>query len=202
MDYRNKGTALKQHHQAREFVTASDSRQVIKLLRDRASVKVFQDQTRSSDCFAFLNKFMTTAATPPEQGKTGDLESLVYLENMFQEYGYEDGLRDGELSGELEGRIFGCEKSFELGREIGFYAGVAETWMQLAQKYPDKVSSKALKNLHALQTMVDEFPKENCPNTDMFALRDKMKAKMKVIGSLLGFHQKFQEENPSSKLLY
>lgn len=47
-----------------------------------SSVKVFQDQTRSSDCFAFLNKFMTTAATPPEQGKTGDLESLVYLENM------------------------------------------------------------------------------------------------------------------------
>lgn len=66
----------------------------------------------------------------------------------------------------------------------------------------NRLLARALKNLHALQTMVDEFPKENCPNTDMFALRDKMKAKMKVIGSLLGFHQKFQEENPSSKLLY
>lgn len=60
----------------------------------------------------------------------------------FQHYGHEDGLRDGKESGELEGRIFGCEKSFELGVEVGFYEGCVQTWRELAEAHGDKVSSK------------------------------------------------------------
>ncbi|KAG2223173.1 hypothetical protein INT45_011519 [Circinella minor] len=131
----------------------------------------------------------------------GNMESLVYLEEMFQQYGHEDGLRDGKDSGVLEGRIFGCEKSFELGREIGFYDGCAKTWKKLAEQHPDKISSKVLKNIQTLQKMIDEFPRDNCPNTDMFAARDKMAAKMKVITSLLGVSQKFNMEKPAAKEL-
>ena len=60
----------------------------------------------------------------------------------FQSYGFEDGMRDGQESGELEGRIFGCEKSFELGREIGYYDGCAEAWKQLAELYPNHISQR------------------------------------------------------------
>ncbi|CDS03986.1 hypothetical protein LRAMOSA06941 [Lichtheimia ramosa] len=130
-----------------------------------------------------------------------DLESLVYLEEMFQHYGHEDGLRDGKESGELEGRIFGCEKSFELGVEVGYYEGCAQTWRELAEAHGDKVSSKVSKHLQSLQKMIDEFPRENCPNTDMYGARDKMKAKMKVITSLLGVRQKFNMEDPP-KMIY
>ena len=49
--------------------------------------------------------------------------------------------------------------------------------------------------------MIDEFPRDNCPNTDMFAARDKMAAKMKVITSLLGVSQKFNMEKPAAKEL-
>ncbi|KAG0165217.1 hypothetical protein DFQ28_007099 [Apophysomyces sp. BC1034] len=132
------------------------------------------------------------AMPPPNQ----DLESLVYLETMFQEYGFEDGYRDGTNSGELEGRVFGCEKAFELGREIGFYAGCAEAWTQLAKTH-DAISPRALRHIAALQKQIDEFPHDNCPKSDLFALRDKMKNKLRVVTSLLGVQQKFQMEEKS-----
>lgn len=50
---------------------------------------------------------------------------------------------------------------------------------------------RAIKNLEGLQKLVDAFPSDNCPKTDMFAAKDKMKAKMKVIESGLGVRQKF-----------
>ncbi|KAI9010850.1 hypothetical protein CLU79DRAFT_772966 [Phycomyces nitens] len=130
-------------------------------------------------------------STEPVIPHSQDLESLVHLETMFQECGYDDGFRDGELSGELEGRIFGCEKAFELGREIGFYEGAIKTWKHLAESYPDLISSKALRHMDRLQEQIDAFPNDNDPDTDLLAVRDKMKNKMRVITSLLGVQQKF-----------
>ncbi|CAO3636072.1 unnamed protein product [Mucor fragilis] len=124
---------------------------------------------------------------PPNQ----DLESLCYLETMFAEHGFDDGFRDGERSGELEGRIFGCEKAFDLGKEIGFYAGCVDMWTQLAAQHPDTVPQKALKQIEGLKKLVDEFPTFNDHDADLFALKDKMKNKLRVISSLLGVNQKY-----------
>ncbi|RCH90247.1 hypothetical protein CU097_008537 [Rhizopus azygosporus] len=130
---------------------------------------------------------------PPNQ----DLESLCYLETMFQEYGFDDGFRDGEQSGELEGRIFGCEKAFDLGKEIGFYAGCVDMWTQLSIDHPDMISSKVLKQLESLQKLIDQFPDYNDHDVDLLALRDKMKNKLRVISSLLGVQQRYlNEEKP------
>ncbi|KAG2206564.1 hypothetical protein INT47_008581 [Mucor saturninus] len=126
-------------------------------------------------------------APPPNQ----DLESLCYLETMFEEHGFEDGFRDGEKSGELEGRLFGCEKAFDLGREIGFYKGCVEMWTQLIDTNPDKVPSRALKQIDGLKKLIDDFPTYNDHDADLFALKDKMKNKLRVITSLLGVNQKY-----------
>ncbi|CAO3608895.1 unnamed protein product [Cunninghamella echinulata] len=108
-----------------------------------------------------------------------DLESLCYLETVRKKLG------------ELEGRIFGCEKAFELGREIGFYSGCIETWTELAAVYPDKINERVLRHINTLKKMISEFPLTNDKDADMFALRDKMKNKMRVITSLLSVQQKY-----------
>ncbi|KAI8980935.1 hypothetical protein BDB01DRAFT_796173 [Pilobolus umbonatus] len=128
-----------------------------------------------------------TVQPPPNQ----DIQSLCYLETMFAEHGFDDGFRDGERSGELEGRIVGCEKAFELGEEIGFYAGCVEGWMFFLDKYPDKISSKTMKQLQGLKKLVDEFPDYNDHEVDLIALRDKMKNKLKIVSSLLGVQQRY-----------
>ncbi|OBZ81789.1 Oral cancer-overexpressed protein 1 [Choanephora cucurbitarum] len=129
---------------------------------------------------------MTTPIPPEGQS----IESLCYLETMFAEHGFDDGYRDGEKSGELEGRIFGCEKAFDLGKEIGFYAGCVDQWTELAQQ-SDLVNSRALKQIEGLKKLVDEFPSYNDHDADLFAMRDKMKNKLRVISSLLGVQLKF-----------
>ncbi|KAG0776854.1 hypothetical protein G6F62_013473 [Rhizopus arrhizus] len=124
---------------------------------------------------------------PPNQ----DIESLCYLETMFQEHGFDDGFKDGEKSGELEGRIFGCEKAFDLGKEIGFYSGCVDMWYQLSAEYPEMISSKITRQLEGLQKTIDQFPNYNDHEVDLFALKDKMKNKLRVISSLLGVQQKY-----------
>lgn len=45
--------------------------------------------------------------------------------------------------------------------------------------------------MDTLRTMIADFPATNSPDADMYALRDKMKNKMRVITSLLNVQQKY-----------
>ncbi|KAI7865930.1 hypothetical protein BDF14DRAFT_1883040 [Spinellus fusiger] len=140
-------------------------------------------------------------STEPTLPAGQDLESLVHLETMFQEYGFEDGFRDGEQSGELEGRIFGCEKAFDLGHEVGFYQGATETWTLLGNTHADFIPAKALRHIEKLKEQLDAFPTDNDPNADLMAMRDKMRNKMRIISSLLGVKQKYQQ-NQQTQMNY
>jgi hypothetical protein len=60
----------------------------------------------------------------------------------FVEFGREDGMAAGERNGAIEGRVMGCEKGFELSREVGYYAGCAQLWKTLAQMDPERISEK------------------------------------------------------------
>ncbi|CAO3674213.1 unnamed protein product [Umbelopsis vinacea] len=120
-----------------------------------------------------------------------DLENLIHLENMFQELGHEDGMRDGKKSGVIEGRVLGCEKGFEISSEVGFYAGCAVLWTKLVEANPESFSSRAIKQIQSLQAAVDQFPDANEEQTDTFALLDKMRAKFRVVTSVLKVEQKF-----------
>lgn len=44
----------------------------------------------------------------------------------FQEQGRIEGQKAGLTAGYIEGRILGCERAFEVNREVGFYAGIAK----------------------------------------------------------------------------
>ncbi|KAI8584477.1 hypothetical protein K450DRAFT_167942 [Umbelopsis ramanniana AG] len=125
-----------------------------------------------------------------------DLENLIHLENMFQELGHEDGLRDGRKSGVVEGRILGCEKGFEMSNEVGYYTGCATLWTKLVEAHPESFSSRATKQIQSLQSVIDQFPDANEDQTDTFALLDKMRAKFRVVTSVLKVEQKFAITQP------
>lgn len=44
--------------------------------------------------------------------------------------------------GKWEGQMLGCEKGFELARELGYYASFAETWLTLIEAYPEHLAGK------------------------------------------------------------
>jgi len=60
----------------------------------------------------------------------------------FVEFGREDGLAAGGRNGAIEGRVMGCEKGFELSREVGYYAGCAQLWKALAILDQDRITEK------------------------------------------------------------
>ncbi|KAG0052660.1 hypothetical protein BGZ83_002317 [Gryganskiella cystojenkinii] len=136
-----------------------------------------------------------------ELPKELDLDDLIHLENMFVEFGREDGLAAGGRNGAIEGRVMGCEKGFELSREVGYYAGCAQLWKTLATLDQDRVSEKTLKKLNSLLDLIHAFPRENQIDDDVVALLDRIRGKFKTVASALQTAERYAEA-PKSKMFY
>ncbi|KAL1923185.1 uncharacterized protein VTP21DRAFT_9561 [Calcarisporiella thermophila] len=129
-----------------------------------------------------------------QANEQGDLDTLVELENMFMEQGRDEGFEAGERAGVIEGQVFGCEKGYELALEVGYYAGCMEAWQLAASQHPSKFSPRTLKALSSLNAAIEAFPKENNLDVDFMELVEKIRARFKVLMSLLGSQQRFKEE--------
>ncbi|KAF9434012.1 hypothetical protein BGZ76_008690 [Entomortierella beljakovae] len=139
--------------------------------------------------------------TQEEISKELDLDNLVHLENMFVEYGREDGLAAGVRNGAIEGRVMGCEKGYELSREVGYYAGCAQIWKAIALSDPKRIPEKTLKKINSLLDLINSFPRENQLDDDVIALLDKIRGKFKTVSSVLQSSERYSDV-PKSKMIY
>ncbi|KAG0216410.1 hypothetical protein BGX28_002880 [Mortierella sp. GBA30] len=130
-----------------------------------------------------------------------DLDDLVHLENMFVEFGREDGMAAGVRNGAIEGRVMGCEKGFELSREVGYYAGCAHVWKAIAQVDQERISEKTLKKINSLLALINSFPRQNQLDDDVIALLDRIRGKFKTVASALQTMERYAEA-PKSKMFY
>ncbi|KAF9914400.1 hypothetical protein BX616_008402, partial [Lobosporangium transversale] len=129
-----------------------------------------------------------------------DLDNLVHLENMFVEYGREDGLIAGVRNGVIEGRVMGCEKGFEFSREIGYYAGCAKVWKSLALLDPERISEKTLKKIGSLLDLINSFPRQNTLDDDIIALLDRIRGRFKTVASAMQTSERYA--GPKSVMSY
>ncbi|KAF9429727.1 hypothetical protein BGZ94_009697 [Podila epigama] len=141
------------------------------------------------------------ANTAPELPTELDLDDLVHLENMFVEFGRDDGMAAGKRNGAIEGRVMGCEKGFELSREVGYYAGCAQVWKALAQLDPGRISEKSMKKINSLLDLVHTFPRENQLDDDVVAILERIRGKFKTVASALQTAERYAEA-PKSKMFY
>ncbi len=114
----------------------------------------------------------------------GDLEDLLHLENMFQEYGRIDGYTQGQKEGEAQGKILGIEKGFDFGKEIGFYIGFATVWIQKVQKEPNEYPTRLLSQLEQFLALAQSFQTENNLNEDPLGLMRSLQSRYRAIQSL------------------
>ncbi len=115
-----------------------------------------------------------------------DMENLLFVEDMFEEYGKLDGYNQGLKNGELQGRMLGIEKGFEIAKEIGFYIGFAEYWIELLQnqEFASKYPPRLLAQLHTFLQLGQTFQIDNDANLDPVQLLGNLKGKYKAIQSL------------------
>ncbi|RKO94078.1 hypothetical protein BDK51DRAFT_51308 [Blyttiomyces helicus] len=148
-------------------------------------------------------------------GEPGNMDHLLHLETMFEELGREDGLRDGAVVGQVEGRVAGVERGYLMAKEAGFYLGVAEMWLQAAErKDGGVVPARAVKSLQTLLTHARAYPTTNIrgggehgpldalddavnldldPTTALARLRGRCKAVRAMLGPVAA-EQRYAEE--------
>jgi hypothetical protein len=113
-----------------------------------------------------------------------DLESLLYLEDMFQEFGRIDGYKQGQKEGELQGRVLGLEKGFTFAKEVGFYLGFGRVWIEKVQENPTEYPARLLNQLQQFLELAGTFKVENDMNEDPVGLMRSLRGKYRALQSL------------------
>ncbi|WWC91259.1 uncharacterized protein L201_006202 [Kwoniella dendrophila CBS 6074] len=75
-------------------------------------------------------------------GEDDVLDEITNMESKFYQQGYQDGFDHGKLHGLFEGRELGKEKAWELWEEVGFYQGLAETYITLLNNNEELIKGK------------------------------------------------------------
>lgn len=62
------------------------------------------------------------------------------------------------MAGRQDGKALGIQKGFEVGHEIGYYAGCVHIWRQLGDKNKNSNSTRVEKAINALEDLLRSFP--------------------------------------------
>ncbi|DBA04602.1 TPA: hypothetical protein N0F65_012185 [Lagenidium giganteum] len=117
-------------------------------------------------------------------------EAVDWEESLIAE-GEELGIERGRELGLEEGRELGIIKGTEIGSEIGFYNGCYLVWKEMieSETMRGKISDKAVKSITSFGALLEAFPLKNIVEDDLLHKLQHIRAKFKVITSLLGLKQ-------------
>lgn len=116
-------------------------------------------------------------------------DNIVFIEENLTEQGYAEGFKEGQSTGNSEGYHLGYHRGSELGAELGYYYGITTYYLT------DKVekSSKIAAILENLKISIENFPKINDENCDIFELANGIRAQFRKACSLLKISGKYPE---------
>lgn len=113
-------------------------------------------------------------------------DEIVFVEDRLISVGYKEGFEKGSQEGKQEGVELGFSKGIEIGQEIGFYVGFTEGWLKhFTNETENKKSEKVLSSLDKLNRLAKDFPSDNLKDVDVVEKLDVMRAKFKIVCSLL-----------------
>ncbi|KAJ3259463.1 hypothetical protein HDU77_001863 [Chytriomyces hyalinus] len=116
------------------------------------------------------------------------MDSLLHLESMLEQSGWDDGHSAGIEMGREEGRELGQRIAWRTAGEIGFYLGVS-TWLldEHARRKDDggAVNDRAARVLESIVSLVNAFPRVNDLDADLVPQLEKIRGKYKLAIVLL-----------------
>ena len=84
------------------------------------------------------------------------------------------------MLGHTEGRRLGLAKGFEIGQEIGYYAGA------VARIKQDEPSAKVQALIVTLERLIEQFPKENSQDERIHDMVDTLRGKFAILSATTG----------------
>ncbi|KXZ41800.1 hypothetical protein GPECTOR_279g735 [Gonium pectorale] len=95
------------------------------------------------------------------------------------------------MAGLAEGRELGVQKGYEIGQEVGFYAGCVRTWRQLQVRDPGLVTERQDRSLAALEEMIGAFPLYDPQDESLLDMLERLRGRFKALASSLGCLQDY-----------
>ncbi|KAG4072788.1 hypothetical protein HA402_009611 [Bradysia odoriphaga] len=116
-------------------------------------------------------------------------DNIVLIEEKLTEQGYSDGFKDGQASGNSDGFHLGYHRGSELGAELGYYYGITTFYLQNKAEKGSKVAGVLVN----LKQSLEEFPRTNDEDCDIFELANAIRAQFRKACSLLKINGKYPE---------
>ncbi|KAI9351257.1 hypothetical protein BDR26DRAFT_850741 [Obelidium mucronatum] len=141
------------------------------------------------------------AVDPRATDATIAMDSLLHLETMLEQSGFDDGFRDGLELGLSEGRDLGSRIAIKTAREVGFYLGVSRELLNsaaAAAAHDDDnessvirslVHDRAVRVLESVVSLSESFPRTNDHSLDIVPLLEKIRGKFRLATVLLKMPQ-------------
>ncbi|KAK3931498.1 Protein LTO1-like protein [Frankliniella fusca] len=109
-------------------------------------------------------------------------DSIALTEERLWAAGHREGLEAGGREGAADGFHLGYHRGAECGAELGFYAGFAEAWLSLG---PVALTEKARQSLVKVLQLIQNFPRNNVDNVDIFESLESVRVAYRRTCSLL-----------------
>ena len=118
-------------------------------------------------------------------------EDIALSEDRFTDQGFSEGVRAAENSCHSEGEQLGRDRGRIIGTEIGFYEGFVEEYKQIYKQPENKKEEKIVSALNKLENLLSAFPDYNSQEENFEEKLEEIRAKFKLLGSLLKISSEF-----------
>lgn len=121
-------------------------------------------------------------------------DEIVLCEDRKNTEGYEKGVADGKLAGNTDGYHLGYHRGAELGAELGYYYGILHACSVSERNKTDRQK----KAIESVLKLIDNFPRTNDDQADIFHLTDNIRAQYRKTCAILKICGKYPDADQLS----
>lgn len=134
-----------------------------------------------------------------EAAADGDIndifDKIAFCEDRKNAEGYGKGIADGTLAGNTDGYHLGYHRGAELGAELGYYYGTLQAY---AHSERNKIPDRQQKSIESVLKLIENFPRTNDDQVDIFHLADNIRAQYRKACTILKISGKYPDSDQLS----
>lgn len=145
---------------------------------------------------------MSQTQTPDSQSSKDEhrdindlFDEIVLCEDRKNTEGYEKGVADGKRAGNTDGYHLGYHRGAELGAELGYYYGTLQAYSKSER---NTVTDRQQKSVESVLQLIDNFPRTNDEQADIFNLADNIRAQYRKTCAILKISGKYPDSDQLS----
>lgn len=145
-----------------------------------------------------MSKLQTpnTSEKEPSDSDINDIfDEIALCEDRTNAQGYQKGVVDGSSAGNTDGYHLGYHRGAELGAELGYYYGMLLAYLKNGG---ENTTDRQQKSIESVLKLIDNFPRTNDDQADIFSLADNIRAQYRRTCAILKINGKYPDSDQLS----